>query len=131
MSCQDFKRRLCMINMIPECKKALKEDEQLNKHINGNVFWIQSQTKVKPPYITLFEVSNVEGDSADDEEYCDDIEIQVDVFHNHYTGPVAKEVVRVMQQLGFSHQAQADMYEKDTGLYHKPIQFMITKEVDG
>lgn len=119
-----------MIDLVPICKKALKEDEQLKKHIKGKVFWIKSKTKVEPPYITLFEVSNSEDESADDEEYSNDIEIQVDIYHDKYTGPIAKEVVRVMRGLGFTHQAQADMHEKDTGLYHKPIQFMITKEVD-
>lgn len=117
-----------MISMLDTVENALRNDTELNNLVNGRVYWVNSPTKTTP-YVTFLEVNNSEVESADDEEYADDIEIQVDIWRKGKTDIIAKEVVRVMRALGFTHDAQPDMYEKETQIHHKPIRFEITKEV--
>jgi hypothetical protein len=119
-----------MINLIDEVGNALKADTALTSLINKRVHYIRPPTPTTFPYITFFEVSNSETESSDDEEYADDIEIQVDIWQKEgSTIPIAKEVQRVLRKLGFVHNAMPDMYESDTKIFHKAIRFSIIKEV--
>lgn len=118
-----------MVNMIEVVGNALKNDIVLKGIVNSRIYWLRPPTNNEPkPYITYFEVVNAETESADDEEYADEIEIQVDIWSQGSTIPIAKEVQRILRKLGFIHQALADMYEENTQLFHKPIRFTITKE---
>jgi hypothetical protein len=118
-----------MINLIDTVGNALKADITLTSLVSGRVHWIKPATKSPPPYVTYFEVNNSESGSADDLEYANDIEIQVDIWASGSTIPIAKVVQKVMRGLGFIHQAMPDLYEDATQIFHKPIRFTITKEV--
>lgn len=117
-----------MVSKIDEVLNALKNDATLITLVNRRVYWLTASSKT-PPYITLFEVTNSEVESADDEEYADDIEIQVDVWSKGSTIPIAKQVQKVMRNLGFTHDAAPDDYDEETKIYHKPMRFSITQEV--
>jgi hypothetical protein len=117
-----------MINKIDEVINALKDDATLTNLVNKRVYWLTSANSTTP-YITLFEVTNSEAESADDEEYADDIEIQVDVWSKGSTIPIAKQVQKVMRGLGFTHDAAPDEWLEDTKIYHKPLRFSILQEV--
>lgn len=117
-----------MVNMIDTVGNALKNDAVLKGIVNNRVYWLRPVNNTYP-YITYFEVVNTETESADDEEYADEIEIQVDIWSQGSTIPIAKEVQRIMRKLGFIHQALPDMYEENTQVFHKPIRFTITKEI--
>ena len=117
-----------MINKIDEVINALKADATLTALVNKRVNWlIPASTTL--PYITLFEVTNSESESADDEEYADDIEIQVDVWSKGSTIPIAKQVQNIMRGLGFIHDASPDQWLEDTKVYHKPLRFSKLQEV--
>ncbi len=119
-----------MVNMIDIVGNTLKNDAVLKGIVNNRVYWLRPVTNnTAYPYITYFEVVNAETESADDEEYADEIEMQVDIWSQGSTIPIAKEVQRIMRKLGFTHQALADMYEENTQVFHKPIRFTITKEI--
>lgn len=117
-----------MVNKIDEVIAALKADATLTALVNKRVYWITASKK-DSSYITLFEVTNSEAESADDEEYSDDIEIQVDVWSKGSTIPIAKQVQKVMRGLGFTHDAAPDDYDEETKIYHKPMRFSIIQEV--
>jgi len=111
-----------MISMIDTVLNALKADTELNKLVKG-IYYIRPATKVDFSYITFFEVSNSEAESADDEEYADEVEIQVDIWSKGDTIKIAKEVQRIMRKLGFFHLSMPDQYEEDTKIFHKIIRF--------
>jgi hypothetical protein len=115
--------------MVDTVLAALKNDSSVNNLVSGRVSWIRPAGAKEYPYITFFEVTNSESQSADDEEYSNDIEIQVDIWTKASTIPITKAVQKVMRGLGFTHQAQADDYSEATQIFHKPIRFMINKEV--
>lgn len=118
-----------MISMIDTVGNALRNDTALKALVSTRVYWVRPATAQTQAYITYIEAANAESESADDEEYADDIEIQVDIFTTGSTIPIAREVQRIMRELGFVHQAMPDLYEENTKLIHKPIRFTITKEV--
>lgn len=117
-----------MISKIDDVINALRNDATLTALLNKRVYWQVSPVKTLP-YITLFEVSNTETESADDEEYADEIEIQVDIWSNGSTILIAKEVQKVIRNLGFVHIASPDEYSEQTKIYHKPLRFIKTEEV--
>lgn len=117
-----------MISKTDEVIAALKQDATLTTLINKRVYHLNAANP-KSPYITLFEVSNDEVESADDEEYTDEIEIQVDIWSKGSTAAIARQVQKVMRGMGFVHHAAPDTYEEDTKLYHKPLRFTILQEV--
>jgi hypothetical protein len=118
-----------MINKIDDVINALRNDATLTTLLNKRVHWLVNPLATKAyPYITLFEVSNAETESADDEEYADEIEIQVDIWNTGSTTPISKQVQKVMRGLGFVHDASPDEYLEGTKVYHKPLRFTITEE---
>jgi hypothetical protein len=117
-----------MISMIDTVLNALRNDNALKNLVNSRVYWIKPESQ-QFPRINFFEVLNTETESADDAEYADEIEIQVDIWSQGSTTPIAKEVQRIMRSLGFIHQALPDVYEENTKVFHKPILFTIIKEI--
>lgn len=118
-----------MISLIDKVGNALHEDIALQKLLSNRIYWIRPADDPTYPYVTYFEVTNTEAESADDEEYADEVEIQVDIWTKGSTITIAKEVQRIMRKLGFRHQALADDYDPDTKIIHKPIRFFITQEI--
>lgn len=120
-----------MINKTDEVVNALRASTAIVNLLKGAfVYWLKSSVEPAPQnYITLFEVSNNESESADDEEYANDIEIQVDIWTPGSTIQIAKEVQKVMRQLGFTHQAMPDTYDDKIKKYHKSIRFSTIETV--
>lgn len=120
-----------MISKIDEVINALRDDVILTGLLNGQyIYWIKpSKTPEPEKYITISEISNSESESADDNEYSDDIEIQADIWTKGSFIPIAKQLQKTMRSMGYTHQALPDDYEQETGIYHKPIRFFIKVEV--
>ena len=119
-----------MISKIDEVLTALRADTVLTALLKGQyVYWLKPSV-VSASYITLLEISNNESESADDAEYADDIEIQLDIWTKGSTIPIAIQAQKTMRKLGFTHQAMPDDYDKITGIIHKPIRFFIKVEME-
>lgn len=120
-----------MISKIDEVINALRSDTTLTGLLKGQyVYWIKPAKKPAPAsYITILEISNNESESADDDEYSNDIEIQADIWTKGSTIPIAIQLQKTMRNLGFTHQALPDEYEQEAGIYHKPIRFFTKVEV--
>lgn len=117
-----------MIDLKDDILNALKNDSELSSLVASRVYWIRPAGNPAFPYITFFEVANSENSSADDEEYSDLIEFQVDIWSKASFSQVYKATQRVMRGLGFTHVSLPDQFEEDTGIFHKAIQFTIQKE---
>jgi hypothetical protein len=118
-----------MISKTDTVINALRADEVLTGLLGGQyVYWVKPPT-TPAKYITLKEALNNESESADDEEYSDDIEIQVDIWTKGSTIPIAIQTQKTMRKLGFTHQAMPDDHNEATGIYHKSIRFFTKVEV--
>lgn len=82
------------------------------------------------PYVTYTPTSNGEVFSADDQiqNYVTYYDFDIYSKGNYYA--IAEAIKTIMQSLNFSYvpsQDSAEMYETDTGYYHKTICFAIER----
>lgn len=79
-------------------------------------------------YIRFFEYDNESGLEADDEEQYSVHYVHLDIFSPWNYQDLVKKVKQKMKQAGFVKNAETEMYEEDTKLYHKALRFyLITK----
>lgn len=118
-----------MINVVDDVINTLRADTVLTGLLQGQFVYWQKPSLQSSSYILIKEISNSESDSADDEEYADDIEIQADIYTKGSTIPIANQLQKAMRKKGYTHQAMPDNYDKKTEIYHKPIRFFIKVEI--
>jgi hypothetical protein len=83
-------------------------------------------------YITFHEyLQNGEG-FEEDEEALTGHHIQVDVWSKSDYSQLVSSVKSLMKEAGFKRLDEADLYEKDTGIYHKGLRYyyLETREVN-
>ncbi|MGF7036597.1 hypothetical protein J2T17_007671 [Paenibacillus mucilaginosus] len=118
-----------MINIKPEVLEALRTDEELLLLLGApRVYQLVAPEPDKFPRITFFEMSNFDKDFADDSAISSQIIIQVDIWNKTSTSGIADRVDAVMKSLGFGRSGSADLYENDTGIFHKAMRYTTTRE---
>lgn len=82
------------------------------------------------PYLE-YEIINEYGEehSEGSEDFTTYL-VQVDVFSKKDYYAIEKEVKKIMKEKGFDRDTAVDLYEDDTGLYHKAMRFNISLPVD-
>lgn len=84
------------------------------------------------PYITYMQMDSDGAVTGDDELLGWIVYYDIDVFSKGNYTAICESVIQKMQQNGFLFQpsrSSEDMYEDDTGYYHKTLCFAIHKEV--
>ncbi|NOJ72483.1 tail completion protein gp17 [Paenibacillus alvei] len=117
-----------MINLKPKVLQALRNNAALVSILGGAKVWpeVVPENPKKPitvPYLTFFELTNFDGNYAEDQATTSEIHYQVDVWSGSDTGPATIEVNRTMEQLGFVRTGAIDRYEKETKTYHKVLRY--------
>lgn len=74
-------------------------------------------------YITFFEYLGQGESFADNEEKSTGHYIQVDIWSLSDYSTLVNSVLTAMKTAGFKRISEADLYENDTKIYHKPIRF--------
>lgn len=121
-----------MISLKTQVFNALKANAQLVSLLGGVHIYFQVAPEAKQfPRITFFELSNTGSVFADDSEIASEISLQMDIWSKGNTTDIAREVDRTMKSLAFARDTAADLYEEDTGIYHKALRFSTTVEVEG
>ncbi|OJF17781.1 MAG: hypothetical protein A6D91_09920 [Bacillaceae bacterium G1] len=118
-----------MIDLKPEIRQALLNNAALVSLLGGQKIWPEVAPDGTPePYVTFFELVNVDELYADDQAHGSEIHFQVDVWSKGNTGPIAVEVNKTMETLGFYRTGAVDLYEDDTKTYHKALRYKINLE---
>ena len=81
-------------------------------------------------YITFHEYLQSGESFEDDNEAFTGHYIQVDLWSKTDYGTIADDIKRIMRESGFRRLDEADLYEPDTGIYHKGIRFFYLEEVE-
>ena len=81
-------------------------------------------------YITFHEYLQSGEEFEDDSEAFTGHYIQVDLWSKADYSTMAGNIRTLMIQAGFKRLDEADLYEPDTGLYHKGMRFFYLEEVD-
>lgn len=99
------------------------------KDVGVPVSFLKNISSPKPPiYITFFEVVGIPTNYSDNKAKNRTITVQVDIWATYGSSlfKLQKDIIGAMEIAGFKLKAvRADMYEVDTNLVHKPLEFEI------
>jgi hypothetical protein len=101
-----------------------------DRYGNTPVYVLKAADAEKYPRITLFEVTNYASAFADDMPLLADVIMQIDIWSKGSTSAIAGEVDKTMKEQGWSRTSAADLYEEDTGVYHKALRYRRQYEED-
>ncbi len=79
-------------------------------------------------YITYFFYNSKGERFADNEEVLTGHYLQLDVWSDGNYNQLVKEVKQRLKSVGFKRTTEADLYENDTGVYHKGMRFFYLEE---
>jgi hypothetical protein len=88
----------------------------------------QKYTGKASTYITFHEYMGRAEGFEDDEEVFTGHHVQVDVWSKKDYTNLVKDIKIKLKDVGFKRLDEADLYEKDTGLYHKGMRFFYLEE---
>lgn len=91
----------------------------------------QKYTGKVSTYITFHEYFTGGEEYEDDEEKYTGHYIQVDIWSKNDYTDIVREVRDRLQTAGFKRLNEADLYEPDTGIYHKALKFFYLEEKEG
>lgn len=80
-------------------------------------------------YITFFCYNERGRVFADDEEIRTGFSVQVDIWSKGNYIEIVRRTRKLLEDVGFKRTSAADLYESDTGIYHKGMRFSYEKEV--
>ncbi|MCD3217882.1 prohead protease [Clostridium botulinum C] len=110
--------------------KTLKNEEVLELLPDKKVYFLHANDEHKFPYVE-YEIINEYGENyAESEEINTTYIVQVDIFSKDSYSKLEKTIKKHMLNAGFNRDMCADLFEKDTKLYHKAMRFNITLEVE-
>ena len=118
------------MDIVEYTKNTLSNMEILNLTGDKKIFFLRA---INPtiPYVE-FEVIDEYGIfHADNKEIATTYIVQVDIFSKNDYYDLEKAIRKHMNKAEFSRDMAADLYEKDTGLYHKAMRFNITLKANG
>jgi hypothetical protein len=114
-----------LINVKPDIVAALTDDSALSSLIDGRAIFHGPPDKARLPCITYREENNAPALMGDGKELTSESVIVIDVWSLGSTTAIAKAVDDVMAGLRFVREFAGDLYETDTGVYHKSMRYRI------
>lgn len=119
-----------MIDLKPVIYRALTGDEELVSLLGGpHVYQLTAPDATVYPRITFFELNNLDSDYADDTPMSARVSVQVDVWSKGNYSAIVQRVNELMESIGFVRYYSTDLYETDTGVYHKALRYQAVREV--
>lgn len=88
----------------------------------------QKYTGNASTYITFHEYFITGEEYSEDEETFTGHYVQVDLFSLTDYEELVNQILSIMNEAGFRRLDEIDLYENDTGLYHKGIRFFYLEE---
>lgn len=83
----------------------------------------QKYTGSAPTYITFFCYNQQGEEWAENREIATGFYVQVDVWSESDYTSLVDNVKTAMEEAGFIRKTAQDLYEDDTGIYHKAMRF--------
>jgi hypothetical protein len=114
-----------LIDLKPTVYSALKNDPALSKLIGGRVIFMTLPAEPVFPSITYREENNSPALKGDGRELASQSVMVIDLWARGSTTIIAQAVDSVMAGLNFRREFAGDLYENDTGVYHKSMRYRI------
>jgi hypothetical protein len=125
-----------MIDVKPSIATALMANAALITLIGTGPRITQTVADSTNPFprITFFELGNTDSLYVDDAAYSSEIDIQIDIWNKIVAGvtfvspsKIAIQVDLTMKSLNFKRMSTQDLYEDDTGIWHKAMRYSTNK----
>jgi len=117
------------VNIKAHLRALLMNPEIISLTADKTVYFLHANNAA-PPYIE-YEIYDEDGeDWAENKEIATSYYIQVDIFSKGDYTELENVIKEKMIDAGFNRSMAADLYEKDTGLYHKAMRFIFTTKTN-
>ncbi|WP_334111255.1 DUF3168 domain-containing protein [Thermodesulfitimonas autotrophica] len=118
-----------MINVKPDVVAALKADATLAGLVGNRIYFHYPPVEAAYPCISYYELNNrpFYPFYSAGQTLAAEIILVVDVWAKGSTSAIADAVNKVMEGLQFMREFACDLYEVDTGVYHKTMRYRILK----
>lgn len=113
------------MNIKQYAKQVLSDNEILNLTGDKKAHFLHAISPIKP-YIEYEIVDEFGEEYSENEEDYTTYLVQVDIFSNDDYTPLEDKIKEKMIKVGFIRDIAVDLYEKDTGLFHKAMRFSVT-----
>lgn len=118
------------MNMVKHLKKILQVPEILSYLPDKKIFFLHAKNPCKEMYVEFQILDEFGADFSENEESYTQYMIQVDIFSLGDYLALEKAIKSQMKTYGFERTASEDLYEPETGLYHKAMRFSIILETE-
>ncbi|GAA0082428.1 MULTISPECIES: type 1 periplasmic-binding domain-containing protein [Clostridium] len=105
--------------------KVLNNKEILDLLPDKKVYFLHANNSNKDLYLEYEIINEYGADYSEGKEDYTTYVVQIDIFSTGDYTECEEVVKRIMIQNGFNRDMAADLYEKETGLNHKPMRFSI------
>lgn len=112
-----------MKNIKTTVVSTLKADTTLKGLVSDRVIFMSLPDEPEFPCITYYEQNNSPGLKGDGRELTTESVMVIDVWSKGSTTAIAQAVDNVMAGLRFVREFAGDLYENDTGVYHKSMRY--------
>jgi hypothetical protein len=102
---------------------TLKADTTLKGLVSDRVIFMSLPDEPEFPCITYYEQNNSPALVGDGRELTTESVMVIDVWSKGSTTAIAQAVDNIMAGLHFVREFAGDLYETDTGVYHKSMRY--------
>lgn len=107
-------------------KKVLEHEEILSNLPDKRVYFLHANNPNKEMYLEYEIIDEYGAIYSEGNEDFTTYLVQIDIFGTGDYTELEDIVKKHMKNNGFNRGMAADLYEKDTGLYHKAMRFNIS-----
>lgn len=108
-------------------RKVLMDKEITDLTADKTVYFSHANS-AKPPYVEYMITNEYGSAYAENKETATNYTVQIDVFSSGDYGALEDVIKSKMIDANFDRSMSADLYEEQTGLYHKAMRFIYTSE---
>ncbi len=112
-----------MKNIKATMVSTLKADTTLKGLVSDRVIFMSLPDEPEFPCITYYEQNNSPALVGDGKELTSESVMVIDVWAKGSTTAIAQAVDNIMAGLHFVREFAGDLYENDTGVYHKSMRY--------
>ena len=114
-------------------------DEKLGTVLDGNIdyFYGWYDENINKPHVTFTIIEDTEEDFSDNTAECISTEFQIDIWisednmQDYDIEQLTKEIKKAIKMLDrCTYKYGANLYEKDTKIYHKSLRFEIVGDIN-
>lgn len=113
------------MNIKRYIRQVLIDEEILNLTADKKIYFLHA-TNPNTPYLEYNIFDEFGEEYAENKEIATTYYIQVDIFSKDNYQDIEDKIKEKMLNAGFNRSMAADLYENETGLYHKAMRFFIT-----